>query len=53
MSKSDATLAMISKAPENEEENLGDRFVSENKEKEIDVNSHTLIDPSIHQSNHP
>ena len=28
MSKSDATLAITSKAPENEEEDLGDRFVS-------------------------
>ena len=53
MSKSDATLAMTSKAPENEEEDLGDRFVSENKEKELDGNAHTSIDPSIHQSNHP
>ena len=47
MSKSDATLAMTSKAPLNEEEDLGDRFVSENKEKELDRNAHTLIDPSI------
>ena len=48
MSNSDATLAMTSKAPENEEEDLGDRFVSENKEKEIERNAHTLIDPSVH-----
>ena len=53
MSKSDATLAMASKAPEKEEENLGDRFVSENKEKELDGNAHTSIHPSIHRSNHP
>ena len=53
MSKSDATLEMTSKAPENEEEDLGDRFVSENKEKELDGNVHTLIDPLIHRSNHP
>ena len=52
MSKSDATLAMTSKSPENKEEDLGDRFVSKNKEKEIDGNAHTSIDPSIHQSNH-
>ena len=36
MSKSDATLAMTPKAPENVEEDLGDRFVSKNKEKELD-----------------
>ena len=52
MSKSDATLAITSKAPVNEEEDLGDRFVSENKEKDIDGNAHTSIDPSIHRSNH-
>ena len=48
MSKSDATLAMTSKPPENKEEDLGDRFVSKNKEKDLDGNSHTSIDPSIH-----
>ena len=47
MSKSNATLAMTSKATENEEEDLGDMLVSENKEKELDVNAHTSIDPSI------
>ena len=50
MSKSDATLAMTSKAPENEEEDLGDRFVSENKEKELDGNAHTSIESSINPS---
>ena len=39
---------MTSKALENEEEDLGDRFMSENKEKEPDINAHTSIDPSIH-----
>ena len=34
--KSDATLAITSKAPENEEGDLSDRFVSKNKEKELD-----------------
>ena len=53
MSKSDATLAMASRAPENEEEDLGDRFVSENKEKELDGNAKTSIDPPIHRLNHP
>ena len=48
MSKSDATLAMTSKAPENEEGVLGDIFVFKNKEKELDGNAHTSIDPSIH-----
>ena len=48
MSKSDATLAMTSKAPGNEEEDLGDRFVSENKEKDLGGNAHTSIDPPIH-----
>ena len=52
MSKSDATLAITSKAPVNEEEDLGDRFVFKNKEKEIDGNAHTGIDTSIHRSNH-
>ena len=41
MSKSDATLVMTSKAPENEEDDLGDRFLSKNKEKEFDGNEHT------------
>ena len=45
MRKSDSTLAMTSKALENEEEYLGDRFVSENKEKELDRNAHPSIDP--------
>ena len=53
MSKSDATLVMTSKAPENEEEDIGDTFVSENKEKELDRNSLTSINLSIHRSNHP
>ena len=53
MSNSDATLAMPSKAPENEEEDLGDRFVSENKDKYLDGNAHTSINPSIHQSINP
>ena len=35
MSKSYATLSMTSKAPENEEEDLGDRFVSEKKRKSL------------------
>ena len=48
MSNSDATLEMTSKALENEEEDLGDMFVSKNKEKELDRNAHTSIDPSIH-----
>ena len=43
MSKSDTTLTMTSKAAENEEEDLGDRFVSENKD--LDGNVHTSIDP--------
>ena len=50
MSKSDATLAMTSKAPQNEEEDLGDRFVTKDKEKELDGNAHTSIDPSINPS---
>ena len=45
MSKSDATLAMTSKAPENEEEDLGDRFVSKNKEKDPSIDP--LMDRSI------
>ena len=49
MSKSDAKLATTSKAPENHEEDLGDRFVSKNKEKELDLNAHTPIYPSIHR----
>ena len=53
MSQSDATLAMTSKAPENEEEDFGDRFVSKNKEKELDGNALISIDPSIHRSHHP
>ena len=53
MSNFDATLAMTSKATENEEEDLGDRFVSENKEKELDGNAHTSIHTSIHRSDHP
>ena len=53
MKNSDATLAMISKAPEKEEEDLGDRFVSKNKEKELAVNGHTYFYPSIHKLNHP
>ena len=53
MSKSNAKLAMTSKSPENEEEDIDDRFVSKNKEKELDGNAHTSIDPSIHRSNHP
>ena len=51
-SKSNATLAMTSKAPENEEEDLGDRFVSKNKEKELERNANTSIDPSIHWLKH-
>ena len=50
MSKSDATLAMTSKAPENEEEDFGDRFVSKNKEKELDGNAHILIDGLMDRS---
>ena len=50
MSNYDAILAMTSKVPENEEEDLGDRFVSENKENEIDGNAHTLIESSINPS---
>ena len=53
MSKYNATLAMKSKALENEEEDLGYIFVSINKEKELDRNVHTSIDSSIHRSNHP
>ena len=52
MSKSDATLAITSKAPVNEEEDLCDRFVSKNKEKEPDGNAHTSIDPLVNLSIH-
>ena len=42
MRKSDATLVMTPKHPENEEEDLGNRFVSENKEKELDENAQSI-----------
>ena len=40
---------MTSKAPENEEEDLGDRFVSENKEKELDGNAHVTGSWSVEE----